>query len=195
MKILIADDHCLHRELVRTLLEVVYPDAEILEASDYSSVIEVCTSIQPAVVLLDLSMPNMNGLLSVNQIIDHFPNSRVIVCSASEHPILIQTIMSFGASGFIPKTLSCKELLTGVKRALEGEVYLPSSLNNDANIILTQRQSEILGFVCSGVSNKEIAAQLNVSLHTVKFHVGSVFEKLNVQNRQQLISLMGLHYQ
>ncbi|ATX81689.1 DNA-binding response regulator, NarL/FixJ family, contains REC and HTH domains [Mariprofundus ferrinatatus] len=193
MKILIADDHCLHRELVRTFLAPVYPEALIYEASDYFSVKEICKNNQPTIVLLDLSMPNMNGLLSVNKLVSRFPDSKFIVCSASEHPILIQTVMGFGAAGFIPKTLSCRELITGIRYALEGDEYLPPSLNADANITLTQRQSEILGYICSGYSNKEIAARLDLSLHTVKFHAGLVFEKLKVQNRQQLISLIGLH--
>jgi len=193
MKFLIADDHGLNREFIRTLLENAYPDAEIFEAENYQTAEYKCREYKPTLVVLDVSMPGMTGLLGVFGIIRKFPESKVFVCSAVDNPVLIETILSFGASGFISKTVSSKELIRGIDCVLKDEVYIPDSIDNAHSIHFTPRQSEMLGMICSGLSNKEIAKQLDVSVHTVKLHVSSVLETLGVQNRMQAIALCGLH--
>jgi len=193
MKILIADDHGLSREFIRTLLESFYPDAEIFEAEDYRTAEYKCQKYKPALVVLDVSMPGMTGLLGVLEIIRKFPESKVLICSAIDNPSMIKAILSFGAKGFISKTMSSKELIRGIDCVLKDEIYIPDFIDNAHSIHFTPRQSEMLGMICSGLSNKEIAKQLNVSVHTVKLHVSSVLGTLGVQNRMQAIALCGLH--
>jgi len=193
MKFLIADDHGLNREFIRTLLESMYPNAEILEAEDYHSAEYKCRKYKPTLVLLDVSMPGMTGLLGVLGIVRKFPESKVLVCSAIDNPVLIKTILSFGAKGFISKAMSSKELIQAIDCVLKDEVYIPDIPGNARSIHFTARQSEILGMLCSGLSNKEISTQLDISVHTVKLHVSSVLENLGVQNRLQAIALCGLH--
>jgi len=193
MKFLIADDHGLNREFIRTLLENVYPGGEILEAGDYRSAEYKCRKYKPALVVLDVSMPGTTGLLGVLEIIRKFPESKVLICSAIDNPVLIKTMLSFGAKGFISKAMSSKELLRGIDCVLKDEIYIPDFLDNTRSIRFTPRQSEILGMVCSGLNNKEIATQLDISIHTVKLHISSVLESLGVKNRLQAIALCGLH--
>jgi len=193
MKFLIADDHGLNREFIRTLLESMYPDAEILEAEDYHSAEYQCRKYKPTLVLLDVSMPGTTGLLGVFGIIRKFPESKVLICSAIDNPVLVETMLSFGAKGFISKAMSSKKLMRGIDCVLKGEIYIPDCLTDSRSTRFTARQSEILGMMCSGLSNREIAMQLRISVHTVKLHVSSVLEGLGARNRGHAIALCGLH--
>jgi DNA-binding NarL/FixJ family response regulator len=194
MKFLIADDHGLNREFLRILLEKIYPRAEIFEAGDYHSAEHQCRQHKPTLVILDVSMPGMRGLLGVLDMIRKFPESNVLICSAVDNPILIGTMLSFGAKGFVSKASASEEFMRGIDCVLKGESYIPDSLSHIPSIRFTARQSEILSMFCSGSSNKEIAKQLDVSIHTVKLHISSILESLGVQNRMQAIALCGLHF-
>jgi len=194
MKFLIADDHGLNREFLRILLEKIYPCAEIFEAGDYCSAERQCRKHRPTLVILDVSMPGMSGLLGVLNIIRKFPESNVLICSAIDNPILTGTMLSFGAKGFVSKATASDEFMQGIDCVLKGESYIPESLGHIPSIRFTARQSEILGMICSGLSNREIAAQLDISIHTVKLHVSSVLGTLGVENRMQAIVLCGLHF-
>jgi len=193
MRFLIADDHALNREMMRTMLENTYSDAVIFEAEDYETAKVTCQRHKPILVVLDVSMPGTTGLLGVLEMIQRFPNSKVLICSAVDNPVLVRTMLSFGAKGFISKAMSSKELIRAIDCILKDEIYIPDFIDNAHSIRFTPRQSEILGMICSGLNNKEIANQLDVSVHTVKLHVSSVLETLGVQNRMQVIALCGLH--
>lgn len=193
MELLIADDHGLHRQLIRTLLAGVYPDAEILEAEDRHQVEAACAGHRPTLVLLDIFMPGMDGMTGACDIIRQFPDVKVVICSAVDNPILVQTMLAFGARGYVSKTMSAEDLLEAIDTVQHGDTYIPRRILSDATPIhLTERQWEILGMVCMGLSNKEIADRLGLSVSTVKFHVGLTLEALRVQNRQQAISLCSL---
>jgi len=192
MNILIADDHTLNRNLLQTLLETVYPQARLLEASDYASARRMSRKHKPALVILDVSMPGHSGLLGVVEMVRQFPNTRVLICSAIDNPILVKTMLSFGVHGYISKTMPANELLKAIETVLNGEVYRPEAILAESPIQLTPRQSEILGWICTGLSNKEISKQLGISVHTVKLHVSTVLDILGVQNRQQAVALCGL---
>jgi len=193
MKILIADDHGLSREFIHTILKNMYSEAKIFEAEDYRSAECQCRKHQPALVILDVSMPGMAGLLGVLEITRKFPDSKVLICSAIDNPILIKTMLSFGVNGFISKGMSSKELTQGINSVLQGKVYIPDCHVDARDMRLTPRQAEMLGMLCSGLSNREIAKQLDISVHTVKLHVSSVLEILGAENRMQAIALCGLY--
>lgn len=192
MNILIADDHTLNRNLLQGLLEAVYPQAKLFEASDYASTKQMSKKHKPDLLILDVSMPGHSGLHGVFEIVREFPDTKVLVCSAIENPILIRTMLSFGIRGYIPKTMPANELLKAIETVLQGEVYVPDEILAESPIQLTARQAEILGLICTGVSNKEISKQLGISVHTVKLHVSAVLDILGVQNRQQAVGLCGL---
>ena len=104
-------------------------------------------------------------------------------------PILVQPRLAFGAGGYVARAMTADHLLEGIAAALDGGIYIPSDMPVDGGgVQLTGRQWEILGMVCMGLTNKEIARRLDLSISTVKFHVGLILETLRVQNRQQAIS-------
>jgi two-component system, NarL family, nitrate/nitrite response regulator NarL len=191
MHMLIADDHALHRDLMRAKLESIYPEATIHEAEDYAQVESACARFRPKLLSLDLFMPGMGVLMGVQNIVRHFPDVAVLICSAVENPILVATLLAFGIKGYISKSMPAEALMEGIDEVLKGGTYVPEPFRS-ASTRLTRRQSEILGMICSGLSNKEIAKRLEVSVSTVKFHTGLVLEALGVQNRQQAMSLCGL---
>ncbi|HXH64794.1 MAG TPA: response regulator transcription factor [Mariprofundaceae bacterium] len=193
MNLLIADDHTMHRQLICSLLDSVYPDATITQAESYPQVEAACARRRPALLILDIFMPGMNGLVGACDIIHGFPETKVLVCSAVDNPILIQTMLAFGARGYVSKTMSAESLLAGIDAVLNGNTYVPRDILSGAEgIHLTQRQWEILGMVCMGLSNKEIADRLGLSVSTVKFHISLILDTLKVHNRQQAISLCSL---
>ena len=188
---LIADDHALHRDLMRAKLESAYPEATIHEAEDYAQVKSACAKYKPKLLSLDLFMPGMGVLMGVHEIIQQFPETDVLICSAVDNAILVATLLAFGIKGYISKSMPAEMLMEAIDRVLHGGTYVPEPYRS-TSVRLTRRQSEILGMICSGLSNKEIAQRLDVSVSTVKFHTGLILEALGVQNRQQAMSLCGL---
>ena len=180
MNILIADDHTMHRELLKVLLEHNYPEATIMQAEDYLQVRSACIRHRPSLLILDVFMPGMNSLVEVGEIIRQFPKTKVLICSAIDNPTLIQTLLAFGARGYVSKSMSADNLLDGIETVLKGDHYTPSEiLAGASNLHLTERQWEILGMVCMGLTNKEIARRLDLSVSTVKFHVGMVLAEIS----------------
>lgn len=187
MNILIADDHALHRELMRAKLESVYPNARIIEAENGVQVRIHCDESHPELLILDVYMPGMNGMAGVHEIVQMFPETKVLICSAVDNPVMVRTMLAFGIKGYVTKSMSTERLLKAIDTILAGGTFIPKSLQTE-DIHLTQRQTEILGMICSGLTNKEIADRLNLSLSTVKFHVSLILDVLGAQNRQQVIS-------
>jgi len=192
MNILIADDHALHRELMRALLEKVYPKATIREAKNCSRTKTKCAEFKPELLILDVFMPGMNGLLGVHDITRLFPQTKVLVCSGVDNPILVGTMLAFGVCGYVSKSMSATKLLKAIDSVLSGKTFVPKQLTPSDDIQLTKRQSQILGMMCSGLTNKDIAEKLGLSLSTVKFHITLVLKALDVESRQQAISACGL---
>jgi len=192
MNILIADDHALHRELMRALLEKVYPKATIREAKNCSRAKTKCAEFKPELLILDVFMPGMNGLLGVHDITRLFPQTKVLVCSGVDNPILVGTMLAFGVCGYVSKSMSATKLLKAIDSVLNGKTFVPKQLTPSDDIQLTKRQSQILGMMCSGLTNKDIAEKLGLSLSTVKFHITLVLKALDVESRQQAISACGL---
>jgi DNA-binding NarL/FixJ family response regulator len=191
MHLLIADDHALHRDLMHAKLESAYPGAMIHEAEDYAQTKSACARFRPKLLILDLFMPGMGVLMGVQDIVQQYQDTGVLICSAVDNPILVCTLLAFGIKGYIAKSMPAGMLMDAIDKVLKGGTYVPEPFRSDSTR-LTRRQSEILGMICSGLSNKEIAQHLGVSVSTVKFHTGLILEALGVQNRQQAMSLCGL---
>ena len=189
MDMLIADDHTLYRQLLRPLLASRYPDATIDEAEDFLEARAACIRHRPRLLILDVFMPGMDGLTGVHEIIRQFPGTRVLICSAIENPILIRTMLAFGARAYVSKAMPAERLLAGIDAVLSRGACMPPDLPEaDARMQLSDRQWEILGMLCMGLTNKEIAYRLDLSISTVKFHVGLILETLRVRSRQQAIA-------
>jgi DNA-binding NarL/FixJ family response regulator len=190
MKILLADDHALMRAGLR--LALVSSGFEVVgEAERGSEVLPLVRRRSPDVVLLDLRLPEMDGLTCLQRLGEQFPDVKVVMCSVSSDPDQIQGAFKRGACGYILKTINPVDLGSAIRQAVEGTAYhalgLPA-MNEETfarSAGLTDRESEIIKAVTRGLSNKAIAEDLWVTIQTVKFHLTSIYRKLGVSNRTE----------
>ena len=192
MKILIADDHKLMVEGIRRALEPA-EDIEIVgEASLGSQVLPLVRRLTPDVVLLDMRMPQMDGLTCLDQLKKNCPKVKVIVLSVFSDPERIQAAFKHGASGYIVKSVNPIDVPSALRQALEGSVFnaigLPETrVAEDAAKAagLTERETSILKALARGLSNDAIGKELWVAEQTVKFHLTNIYRKLGVSNRTE----------
>ncbi len=204
MKILIADDHALFRDSLKSLLEA--HGLEVLgEARNGREAVELARKLKPDVVLMDLSMPELDGLSATRLISADQPEVKVVVLTASDEDAKLFEAIKSGAQGYLLKNLESEEffaLLDGVSR---GEPALtpalarkllhefarpsqPASQPQDPDA-LTDREREVLELLVAGItSNRKLAKQLGVSENTIKFHVRNILDKLHLHNRAQVVS-------
>lgn len=199
MRILVADDHALIRENFRDFLIREIDGAVIEEAESFSGVSDALARYSDYdLLIVDLNMPGMEGPTSIARINAAHPEIPIIVFSGSYAPGQIKQVMSAGANGFIPKTVSGKTMKTAIDLVLAGGTYIPKEAlqvteqkddktdgaNQDS---LTPREVDVLKELLNGNSNREIAEALGVKDFTVKAHMQSIFRKLGVENRTQAI--------
>jgi DNA-binding NarL/FixJ family response regulator len=132
VRIIVADDHGLVRDSLRQYLEQLDTSVEIDDAASLHDV-RTHADEKPDLVLLDLQMPGMNGPRSIADVRQMFPDSRIVVVSGLTDPVVIRSVIQYGANGYIPKTARGKSLVTALKLVLDGETYLPSALLEEAN--------------------------------------------------------------
>ncbi|WP_096787028.1 response regulator transcription factor [Rhodobacter sp. CZR27] len=201
-RILIADDHQLVRDLVAEHLAGL-GRVETAKAACLDEALGLIAEQGPFdLVLLDLDMPGMSGLGSISTMLDANAPGRVLIFSGNAPRNLILSAVECGASGFIPKNLPARSLLSALRFVLSGETYLPMQFVADTSsrpeepANLTAREIEVLKAIRSGLMNKEIALRMNVSEVAVKMHVRSICAKLNARNRTHaamLATALSLH--
>lgn len=193
MKILITDDHALFREGVRQFLISQDAKIQVLEASNAAGALQLLAShAEVRLLLLDLAMPDNNGLTLLKRVRTDYPQLIVVMLSASESPADIRTALDLGASGYIPKSAVRNLVWHAIQVVLAGGIYLPAAAiqpipQTDARgtTPLTPRQQEVLALLGAGKSNKGIATELGVSEGTVKQHVKAILCTLRAKNRTQ----------
>ncbi|HFD87021.1 MAG TPA: response regulator transcription factor [Gammaproteobacteria bacterium] len=200
MKFLVADDHGLIREGLKLQLQALEPDAEVFEAASFEEVNAQIAAIDEVdLLLLDLGMPGGDGMRSLSQLCNRYPEMPIVVVSGAEQREVIEKAIDLGAAGYIPKSMAMNVMMNAIRLVLSGGVYLPENLlrgtpSNDESPMaraeeapepLTQRQVDVLCLMCEGLANKEIARELGISPHTVKIHVAAVLKALHVDNRTQ----------
>ena len=199
-RFVIADDHPLFRDALEQTIASSLSDLEIRQAGSLENVIEILEGPDDFdLVLLDLKMPGVLGFSGLIFLRAQFPNTPVVVVSASEEAPVVRRIMELGASGFIPKSASMEDMQQAVKTVLAGEIWVPESIDldqdkpdEDADLArrmttLTPQQMRVLMMLRDGLLNKQIAYKLNVSEATVKAHVSAILQKLNVDSRTQAV--------
>jgi len=197
MKILIADDHPLVREGIRNVLLGISAEQQTLEAAGFGEAKSIAEQ-QPELdlVILDLSMPEMNGVYSLREMRSLLPSTPIAVVSASEDLCDIRNAIDNGANGYIPKSSSNEIMRNAIQLILSGGLYLPPQWaklqtpdrrNNNDTDNLTNRQLEILQLLSIGKANKEIARDLDISDKTVKAHLTDIFRRLHANNRTQAV--------
>ncbi len=200
IRLIIADDHGIVREGLAALLSPE-PDIEVVGlAGTGREAIALVRAKRPNLALLDITMPDMNGLEATRHITTYYPEVRVLILTIHEEETFFFEALRAGASGYVLKGASSEELLMAIRAVHEGGVYLPPMLARhlareyiqhhppaDEQDPLTPREREILTLIAQGYTNQEIAAKLHLSLNTVKTHRRHIYEKLNLHSRAALI--------
>jgi DNA-binding NarL/FixJ family response regulator len=206
VRVLLADDEQLVRAGLRLIVESE-PDLEVVgEAENGAEAVKLTRALDPDVVLMDIQMPEMNGLEATRQIValGRHESSRVLILTTFEVDEYVYEALRAGASGFLLKRTPAADLVAGIRVVAHGEALLapsvtrrlidqfaqrPATAKADAKTLdeLTAREREVLALVARGQSNAEIAEQLVLSEGTVKTHVKHIFGKLNLRDRTQAV--------
>jgi DNA-binding NarL/FixJ family response regulator len=191
VRVLIADDHRLMVEGTRQALERAGGFEIVGEAVTGVQVLPLVRRLKPELVLLDLRMPQMDGLTCLAKIRKEFPDVKVAILSVSQDPELIQTALKRGASAYIVKSIDPDDLAGALRQALDGNVFTTAGVTEDPgeraakDAGLTERELVIVRAVARGLSNEAIAKELWVAEQTVKFHLTNIYRKLGVSNRTE----------
>ena len=203
IRVLMVDDHALFREGLRNIIESE-PDFKVIgEASDGLEAIIKAGELKPDLVLMDVNMPVCDGLEATQQIKADFPDITIVILTISDADEKVFEAIRNGAQGFLLKNVSSQEMLASLRGAVRGEAAMTRSLGGrmlkefrrisqqEADeqerdlVSLTAREQEILQLVAGGKTNKEIAHELKVSIHTVKSHMRKILAKLHLEKRQE----------
>lgn len=198
IRILLADDHVIVREGFRALLQ---PRGEIEivgEASNGRDAVKKVGELRPDIVIMDISMPILNGLEATKQIHALYPQTRIIILSMHENPESVKQSLKAGASGYIIKKSAAGDLFNAINAVYEGGAFFSPSVaqmilddyvggEEEDRELLSAREREVLQLVAEGYHNKEIAALLYVSVKTVEAHKDSIKKKLNLRDQTDLI--------
>jgi DNA-binding NarL/FixJ family response regulator len=203
-RIIIVDDHPLFRGALSQALTASLDGAQILEASGME---ELGTALEKTkdidLVLLDLTMPGVQGLSGLLYLRAQHPEIPVVIVSASEDPVTIRRALEFGASGYVPKSLPADKIRAAIRQVLDGGVWSPPEIPLDVAsdpeasklakklASLTPQQVRVLIMLGEGLLNKQIAYKLNVSEATIKAHVSAILQKLGVDSRTQAVIAIG----
>lgn len=204
-RVLLADDHELLRRGLRSLIASA-PDLEVVgEASNGREAVELCQNLRPDVILMDVTMPVLNGIEATREIKDDHPEINVLVLTIHDEPVYLFEALEAGASGYVLKDTAAERLLSAVRRTLAGESPLdeelamelfrrllsrPETMSDPVpepppERSLTLRETEVLRLLALGHTNRQIARSLTISHGTAKVHVAHIIRKLGVSDRTQ----------
>jgi DNA-binding NarL/FixJ family response regulator len=198
--IVIADDHPLFRGALRQAVSGLLPSSQVVETGaldELTAVLERNREVD--LVLLDLTMPGVQGFSGLLYLRAQFPEIPVVIVSAHEDPAVIRRAIEFGASGFVPKSLGTDQIGAALRAILSGGTWIPPDIDLSASedretaelvrrlASLTPQQIRVLMMVSEGLLNKQIAYELGVSEATVKAHVSAILQKLGVDSRTQAV--------
>ena len=201
MTVLIADDHPLVREALYRALEVEEDMKLVGEASDGEEAVRLASELKPNVVVMDIVMPKVNGIEATRKIKDVAPDTAILILTAYDDEEYVLGLLDAGAAGYLLKSARGRDLVGAIRAIRAGESVLHPNIiarllkratvtpvkDNKALGLLSDREAEVLRLVALGMSNKEVAEELFLSQRTVKAHLTSVFNKLNVASRSEAI--------
>ena len=200
IKILLVDDHAIMRDGIKALLSI-YDDIEVVgEASEGKEALEMTRELNPDVVVMDISMPGMDGLEVTHRLTKRNPKVKVIILTQHDNREYILSTIKVGAAGYIPKKALGSDLVSAIRAVCSGDSFLyPSAARTliddyrkqaeqpDIYESLTEREREILKLIAEGRTSREIAEALYISQKTVQGHRTKIMEKLDLHNRTELI--------
>lgn len=198
IRVLLADDHTILRKGVRMLIESQRDMEVVGEAKTGRETVEEARAMKPDIVVMDVSMPDLNGIEATRQICDELPHVKVVALSMHKDSVYVREILRAGARGYLLKESEDEDLLKAIRSVHRGEAFLSPAIS-DAVLtdyrrhvtnpvdLLTSREREVLSLIAEGKTNKEIANLLNLSVYTVESHRGSVMEKLNLHSAGDIV--------
>jgi two-component system response regulator NreC len=201
IKVLLADDHVMMRGGLRMVLEQHAELAVVGEAEDGRETVRLVKKLSPDVVVMDIAMPDMNGIEATRQIVEERPDVKVIALSMHSDRHFVSEMLKAGATGYLLKQCAVDELITAIKTVLKNQTYLSPCISgvvidhfvrktpkteSTAFSHLSDREREVLQLVAEGKTSKEIASQLNLSIKTVEAHRLNIMEKLNIHTVAEL---------
>ena len=196
-RLLLGDDHALILTGIRTLLEPYY---EVVgSAGDGRSLVGAALRLRPDLIILDVSMPILNGIDAARQIKKAWPEAKLLFLSMHSNPVYLREALEAGGSGYLVKSAATEELRPAIERVLKGQLYVAPVFGDIVQDLvtstgrsprtsaeLTDRQREVLQLIAEGRSNKELGDILSVSVKTVEFHRGRIMAKLGVHTAAEL---------
>lgn len=203
IRIILADDHVVMRNGLRLLLER-QPNLEVLaEAADGREAVAICEKLRPDVLVLDIAMPNLNGIEAARQVAAKLPNTAIVILSMHADESYVLRALKAGARAYLLKDSAEADLINAIRAVNEGKAFFSPAISKmlvedymrrleqrgveDSYELLTTREREILQLLAEGKANKEVAAILNLSLYTVETHRGNILQKLNLHSVPELI--------
>ena len=203
IRILLADDHAVVREGTRQILEQE-PDLKVVaEAGDGEEAVQLAGTCKPDVAIIDIAMPKLNGIAATQQIKALYPAIAVLILSAYDDDPFVVALLEAGAAGYLLKSIRGYELIDAVRAVHAGESVLHPSIarkvlnrfvpasgkakRQELPEVLSEREAEVLKLAARGLSNRDIASELCLSLHTVEAHLLHIFNKLQVSSRTEAV--------
>lgn len=201
IRIVVADDHEVMRDGLCALLKQ-QDDFEVIgEAREGQETIQMAQHLKPDVIIMDINMPNLNGLEATRQIKTNSPNIKVITLSVHTRSVLVAQMIKAGASGYLPKSCTTLELVEGIRSVMRNQMYIsPKVINsvveylrdetvmqNHDSSLLTSREHQVLCLIGEGKTTKEIADYLHVSDKTIESHRYQIMQKLDIHRLTDLI--------
>ena len=193
ISVLLVDDHALVRRGFRRILE---DEADIVvkgEASDGDEAVRLAHHLKPDVIVMDCALPGSNGLVATRKILEHNPKALVLMLSMHSEDTWVRQSLEAGARGYMLKNALDQELVDAIRRVFAGEEVLDPQIARRTNLKgeretgLTVRELEVLQLIVAGLSNKEIAAQLNLSANTVAVHRANIMDALGIHKTAELV--------
>ncbi len=193
ISVLLVDDHSLVRRGFRRMLEDEEDIHVVGEASDGEEAVKLARILKPQVIVMDCALPGISGLQATRKILELAPETLILMLSMHAEETWVKQAMDAGARGYVLKNAMDLELGSAIRRMLKGETVLDGqlakqeTLKGERNAGLTPREVEILQLICDGKSNKEIAAQLELSANTVAVHRANIMDALGIHKTAELV--------
>ncbi len=204
IRVLLADDHSLFREGLRIILDA-QPDFEVVgEAGDGLEVIVKAQELEPDLIVMDVTMPGCDGVEATQQIMAQFPDMTIVMLTIRDEDEKLFEAIKSGARGFLLKSIRSRELVALLRGAVQGEAAITPALGGrmleefrrlaqgggrtqpgEDSTVLTRRELDVLSLVAQGATDKEVADELSVSVHTVKSHMRNILSKLHMSHRRE----------
>lgn len=193
LRVLLVDDHALVRRGFRRMLEDDKDIVVVGEASDGNAAVKLAMELKPRVVVMDCAMPGISGIEAMRKILGKLPETAILMLSMHSEETLVRQALDAGARGYVLKNAMDLDLVSAVKsvaagiEVLDPQVARPAALKGERDAGLTPRELEILQHIVAGKSNKEIAADLELSVNTVAVHRANIMDALGIHKTAELV--------